>query len=255
MTIDGKMVLPGFENLFKPVYEWQPLPHVLDKVKNYFSGYLAKGREIFGKRKYIAARLGMDVRTLARYIAYLGEQGWLKTVKRTARTAYRKVFPDQPAVPSAVPSQATAPLNDVTSEETPTEAREKPMSETRMALPVGYGEQFQTYIGVFISAGKALNRIDIARAHATWTGMEQEDRDAAVLDALKVCKTTRYQRFMPLPCNHLAGQGWNRLAVKRTLEFEDPRLQEKRDAMEELTEGDGFIGDMFRRLRARQGAV
>lgn len=68
---------------------WQPNPHTLAKLKSFLMGFEAHGRPIYCKRKYIAARIGIAVRTLARYLRYL--RGWLDTIKRTPRTAIRKV--------------------------------------------------------------------------------------------------------------------------------------------------------------------
>jgi hypothetical protein len=93
-------ILPGLECFFlepapkqrKPAAPWKPRPGTLARVKIYFQGYLANGRDIYARRKHIAERLGISVRTLARYLAHLAAAGWIETVKRTARTAIRKVF-------------------------------------------------------------------------------------------------------------------------------------------------------------------
>lgn len=91
-------ILPGLEVYFvekpkrKPAAPWKPRPGTLARVKVYFQGYLAHGRDIYARRKHIAERLGMSVRTLARYLAHLTALGWIETVKRTARTAIRKVL-------------------------------------------------------------------------------------------------------------------------------------------------------------------
>lgn len=76
---------------------------MLEKIKSYFRGYAMSGRQIFAKRKYLAEQFGIKVRTLTRYLAYLGID-FLKTVKRTARTAYRQVVENRVAGPSAGPS-------------------------------------------------------------------------------------------------------------------------------------------------------
>jgi hypothetical protein len=110
-------ILPGLESYVVPSpapYVWKPLPHVLEKVKSYFRGYQVKAREIFARRKYIAAKLEMGVRTLARYLAHLAAEGWLKTVKRTPRTAFREVLTVEPPVRVAGPS--VGPCIEETSE-------------------------------------------------------------------------------------------------------------------------------------------
>jgi len=108
-------ILPGLEVYFvePEPYQWKPRPAMLAKVKGYFQGYLANGRDIYARRKHIAEKLGVSIRTLARYLAWLAADGWIETVKRTARTAIRKVLSVQPVGSTTVPS------SDPRIEETP----------------------------------------------------------------------------------------------------------------------------------------
>ena len=122
-----------FDGMERPAEAaWNPVPATLARVKRYFEGYQANDREIFAKRSWIAVRLQMSVRTLARYLAYLRDVGWMATVQRKARTAIRKVLQALRAVPSFVPSVASGPLTDVHREEKPT-PRKKPAPETAFA--------------------------------------------------------------------------------------------------------------------------
>lgn len=237
---------PGMEVYLKP--EWQPIPWKLERVKNYFRGYAAHDRDIRGRRQYQADKCRMPLSTFARYLRYLIQTGWMETVRRLPRlairvvTEIRKVFSSPPFASSNETSRETSPpIYQVSSEENPGGRKETPELSVTRPLPVGYDELFQRYVGVFISAGKNLNRVDIARAHATWSGMELADRIAAVEDAIKVCKGTRYQRFMPFPVNHLASQGWTRVAAERTLVFEDPKMEERREEMRAMERKMGFI--------------
>jgi hypothetical protein len=70
---------------------WCPRPSVLEKVKQYFLGFAHNDREIHARRKVIAKKLGMKVRTLDRYLHHLGKIEWMETSKRTPRTAIRTV--------------------------------------------------------------------------------------------------------------------------------------------------------------------
>jgi len=88
----------------KPAAPWKPRPGTLARVKGYFQGYIAHGRDIYARRKHIAERLGISVRTLARYLAHLAAVGWIETVQRTARTAIRKVLSILNLSPVTVPS-------------------------------------------------------------------------------------------------------------------------------------------------------
>lgn len=87
--------------------QWNPRPHTLAKLKSYLAGFQAHSRAIYAKRRYIAARIGIGVRTLSRYLAYLHDVGWIATIQRTARTAIRKISAGavlvcgQPAIPFA----------------------------------------------------------------------------------------------------------------------------------------------------------
>ncbi len=114
MTTQG--ILPGFEGFFvEPTpYQWKPRPGMLARVQSYFEGYQANRRDIYARRKHIAERLGISIRTLARYLAHLAALGWIETVKRTARTAIRKVLSIQPvpstSVLSPVPPIEVNPL-------------------------------------------------------------------------------------------------------------------------------------------------
>ncbi len=88
MSSTAQVCLPGME---RPAIAWQPVPATLEKIKNYFRGYVANDRPIFATRKYIAGQLGIAVRTLSRYLAFLKLERWIRTVKRTPRSAFREV--------------------------------------------------------------------------------------------------------------------------------------------------------------------
>ncbi len=66
---------------------WRPKPRVLEQVKQYFLGFAHNGREIYARRKKIAERLNMPVRTLDRYLHYLAETEWMETTERRPRIA------------------------------------------------------------------------------------------------------------------------------------------------------------------------
>lgn len=129
----AQLILPGCEDFTPPpkTSHWQPCRGTLGAIQAYFSGYQANGREIFPKRKTIVAAikrlygLTLSVRHLARYLRYLSEVGWMRTVKRKARTAIREVFQQsvEENVPSYVPSLGPGPSCDGT-EEKPARLRE-----------------------------------------------------------------------------------------------------------------------------------
>lgn len=110
-SVSPQLCLDGTEAWFAPA-PWQPRPALLAKVKAYFEGYARTQRPIFGRRAYVAGQLKISVRTLARYMKYLRESGWLATIQRKARYCIRRVLA---AVPSRVLSLASGPFSDVTS--------------------------------------------------------------------------------------------------------------------------------------------
>jgi len=120
--MDSQLTLPGLDHLFSTSPEWNPVPATLARIQDYFQGYVANAREIYARRGHIARRIGITVRTLARYLKWLRDTGWIATIRRTPRTAYRQVL--KGPVPSAVPSQEPPPITEVT-----------PKSETSAALP------------------------------------------------------------------------------------------------------------------------
>jgi hypothetical protein len=73
---------------------WEPNLKVLDQVKRYFLGFYHNDREIRVRRKKLAPRLKMSVRTLDRYLHHLAETKWMETTKRRPRTAIRTVNPE-----------------------------------------------------------------------------------------------------------------------------------------------------------------
>ena len=121
----GQGVLPGCERLFAP--EWTPRPHIVAKIESYFRGFKAHSRACFARRKHIAKRIGIAVRTLARYLRWFSQTGRLETIKRTARMTYRqlkdKVQVTAFAGPSLGPSIEVKP-----------EAKSKPAVEEHTTL-------------------------------------------------------------------------------------------------------------------------
>lgn len=115
-----------FEGMYRPA-EWNPVPGTLARVKRYFEGYQANDREIFAQRSYIADKLSMSVRTLARYLAFLRDVGWMKTIQRKARRAIRKVLHVLRAVPSFVLSVRSSPLTDAYKQKLPFRKKPKPV--------------------------------------------------------------------------------------------------------------------------------
>ena len=89
--------LPGLESLRRP--KWNPIAFILAKVKSYFMGYHVNGKPIKCRMKHAAKQIGIGVRTLFRYIAYLVAEGWMQTVKRRPRHAVRELNPSQETNP------------------------------------------------------------------------------------------------------------------------------------------------------------
>lgn len=120
---------------------WTPQAGLLYRIKDYFGGYMTAGKQIFCRRRHAAAKLGISVRTLARYLRHLSEVGWMVTIQRKARTAIRQVIVQvtNHAVPSAVPSVGPGPSYEATEAQTrasaqkPRTPRKKPVQEDTLS--------------------------------------------------------------------------------------------------------------------------
>lgn len=87
-----QLPLPGLATMVtQPA--WHGNPAIMARLKCYLRGFLANGREIFASRRYLADKLGIAVRTLARYLAALVADGFMATVRRSRRSAVRHVSP------------------------------------------------------------------------------------------------------------------------------------------------------------------
>lgn len=109
--MSGQLVFPGMASLTRP--SWQPCIATLERIKSYLRGFEAHGRSLHAQRKYIADKLSMCVRNLARYFAWMEAHGWLETIQRCARTAIRKVSliqrVEKQECPLSVPSKEANP--------------------------------------------------------------------------------------------------------------------------------------------------
>ncbi len=215
----GQPCLPGMEAFFRP--EWKPRAAPLAKLRCYLQGYAAHGKLVWAQRKYIAKKVGMAVRTLARYLAWLKQEGVIAKVRRTARTSIREV------VVTPKHTEPNWPISGPSIKVTPEVSQNLPKQNTTNApssggepdrgcaaqLPVGYGEQFQEYVGIFDLAFKPRNDHDLKRAHAAWIGIGPKEWPAAITDARKACREARAPRFVPSMVNHLLDQPWTRVVV------------------------------------------
>lgn len=114
------MALPGLEGIRRERYEWRPNPVVAARFQEYFSGFVATGKEIYGRRKYFAAKLGLSLRTFCRYASH-----FLVTIRRTPRTAYRQLIEKPLSGTSFGTSLGSLPITDVSTEEKPRETAVK----------------------------------------------------------------------------------------------------------------------------------
>ena len=237
----AQAILPGLEAFFLPPpprKEWTPRPHILEKIKQYFRGYVAHDREIRARRKHQAKKIGLAFGTYVRYLGWLIKTGWMKTLKRCQRLAIREVVlcSESTDNQSTETTRETAlPLRGKSFEEKPPEGASKPI-EAAQTLPVGYDEQFRGYIGMFYAGGKSLNHVDIKRAYSVWGGMDLPERQRAVEHAYDTIRKTKFSCFIPFPVNHLTNQGWTRVGPSvRTIEYVDPKETQKQEAQKEAS--------------------
>ena len=78
---------------------------------------------------------------------------------------------------------------------------------------------FQEFIGVFLAAGKKLNKLDNARALKLWRNFNAPEH-AAILEHLKrsvVDGTWSDALHTPMPASYLASKAWTRIGPGRVL--------------------------------------
>lgn len=208
--------------------------------------YQKRFRDVFPKQKTLAAQLErgkpLSLRTLRRWIAELVAAGLLIVTYHGPRGAeYRLVdkpvelvdesqmsfgFENQDGSDSVLDfgrDYPSPPLTEYVRYGSNTSAPPQPQRsenpQPQSSLPAVHpasDPQFQTYFGVFLAAGKALNQPDMHRAAEVWRHLPLSDRLGATQHARQICQATEDPKFIPLPVNHLQSQAWTRIAMKRT---------------------------------------
>ena len=198
-------------------------------------GYLEHVQKLNGwlciSLKYLAKHFQRSVGTVKNWFTELYRHKILDSQRRGSKPPLYRIL--RPQIVTCKPPHLLTECDEIG---VSTRARERkilPMPE-RTPLPVGFDEQFQTYVGYFEASGKPLNRIDITRAHAVWTGLEPKDRDGAVADALQLCVERLEPRMIPFPVNHLLSQAWTRVAKPRTLPCKPPASEHRESRVERM---------------------
>lgn len=223
------------------------------RVLDLFRWYWRKLGGCWPKQRFIAAKIGKSVETVRRAVKELLLSGLIKIFHHGPRGATYSE-PEQVPISAQLDldfdrdfdrdSEPVSIYTELKPEVTPEPARKpppEPATPKRPALPVGFDEQFQGYIGLFVAGQKPLSRVDIVRAHAVWIGLELSDRTAAVADAEYTIKRCKVPRYIPFPSNHLLSQAWTRTAIaERQIEYIDPRAEESRKKQDSIL--DRFLG-------------
>jgi hypothetical protein len=222
-----QLSLPGLEEFFDsaPSYKWAPRPATLAKVKDYFRGFAARRRPIYPQRAHVAKKLGIAVRTLARYLAWLDAEGWLKTTLRKAYTAFRQVLDPKYNVPSAGPSIKSEPEDQISTREvlshSSTSTGEtiersgvlQKISHRNMEWrSVDEQKSFETYMGIYAAKRKPINEIDRMRACREFVSLAPGEQQAAIDEIRRLCRE-RDAVYVPMPLSHLKARGWRRTAL------------------------------------------
>jgi hypothetical protein len=122
---------------------------------------------------------------------------------------------------------------------TPTPNR-KPVSDSDISSPQPKtsvsGILCEQFIGLFLAAGKPLNKGDMQRAKSRWCELSPEDQTAAFNAAHGKLIQTADPQFIPLPANFLSAKSWTRSAPPRTLPVEQIDKPKKSKRIEERDE-------------------
>jgi len=123
-----------------------------------------------------------------------------------------------------------------TTPSTPTSNR-KPVSNSDISSPQPKtsvsGILCEQFIGLFLAAGKPLNKGDMQRAKSRWCELSPEDQTAAFNAAHEKLIQTADPQFIPLPANFLSAKSWTRSAPPRTLPVEQIDKPKKSKRAEE----------------------
>lgn len=84
------------------------------------------------------------------------------------------------------------------------------------AMAVASGVGWETYIGIFLAAGKKLNQSDLTKGLRQWLSLETAEQLAAVRD-IEATARTREAEFIQFPVNHLKDRPWTRVGPERIL--------------------------------------
>lgn len=86
----------------------------------------------------------------------------------------------------------------------------------------------EQFIGLFLSAGKPLNKGDLARTQSRWCELSPDDQVAAFNSAHEKLIQTADPQFIPLPANFLSDKPWTRKAMPRSLPVVEAPKKSKR---------------------------
>jgi hypothetical protein len=75
----------------------------------------------------------------------------------------------------------------------------------------------ENFIGLFLSAGKPLNKRDLNLAASQWRALSPTDRISAFNAARDQLQRTADPQYIPLPANFLVSRAWERTAMPRQL--------------------------------------
>lgn len=181
--------------------------------------YYARGSGVaFPFHRLLASKLGFKPPTLRMYIAELRREGYVESRKRQHSSAeYRLIKPlcrHRSDHRSDHRSAGPYPLSELNLNKTSEGKlpRMPPQSETGLTRSETR-DDFEKYIGAFLSAGKALNRGDVERACREWVSLDPHDRVLALRDAFRAIGEASAAKYIPLPANHLVSRAWTRRAV------------------------------------------
>jgi hypothetical protein len=156
------------------------------------------------------------------------------TAPTTTKTSTNTTTPET----STADSRATNKPKQTTPS-TPTSNR-KPVSNSDISSPQPKtsvsGILCEQFIGLFLAAGKPLNKGDMQRAKSRWCELSPEDQTAAFNTAHEKLIQTADPQFIPLPANFLSAKSWTRSAPPRTLPVEQIDKSKKNKRAEERDE-------------------
>lgn len=162
----------------------------------------------FAETKFAETEISVaDLETAVdRFHGWLSDDGRMQTITNHAECFLRNLH--KWAYDTAMPSPCRIPI---------LEPRQTPAPPVRPPSDPALVEDFESYMRVFIEAGKPIGECEREAAWPQFSSLNPQERANTIRDALHTCENTDAARFIPAPAKHLSRKPWTRVTQTRVL--------------------------------------